>query len=152
MQRALDFLQKNNEVAFATCDRNRPRIRVFQIMKQEGTTLYFATSPQKDVYQELRTNQNVEILAMANKISVRCIGNVQFTVEDAVQKWIYDNTPVLQRLYTAYAKLAYFALPVQIIDYYDLNPTPPLFLHFDLLAGTEGKGFVGERFAKNGNQ
>jgi hypothetical protein len=32
------------------------------------------------------------------------------------------------------------------MDYYDLTPTPPVFLHFDLMAGEIGKGFVGERF------
>jgi len=52
MQTALDFLSRNNEVAFATCADNLPHIRVFQIMKQEGTTLYFATSPSKEVYRE----------------------------------------------------------------------------------------------------
>ena len=41
IQKALDFLKSHIEVAFATCEGNRPRIRVFQIMKQEGTTLYF---------------------------------------------------------------------------------------------------------------
>ena len=45
MQTALDFLKKHPEVAFATCEDNRPKIRVFQIMKMEGTVLYFATTP-----------------------------------------------------------------------------------------------------------
>ena len=40
---AFDFLKENNEVAFATVSENRPSIRIFQIMKIEGTTLYFAT-------------------------------------------------------------------------------------------------------------
>ena len=44
MKRALDFLRNHVEIAFATCEGNRPRIRIFQIMKMEGTTLYFATS------------------------------------------------------------------------------------------------------------
>jgi hypothetical protein len=33
-------------------------------------------------------------------------------------------------------------------DYYDLNPTPPVFKHFDLISGEVSDGFVGERFSK----
>ena len=43
LQTALQFLRNHNEIAFATCEGNLPKIRVFQIMKQEGTVLYFAT-------------------------------------------------------------------------------------------------------------
>ena len=32
MKRALDFLRNHVEIAFATCEGNRPRIRIFQIM------------------------------------------------------------------------------------------------------------------------
>ena len=147
MQTALDFLRRNNEVAFATCADNLPHIRVFQIMKQEGTTLYFATSATKAVYRELQANGHVEILAMAGRISVRCVGQVNFDVDEDLKQWIYNN-PVLPRLYSSYGKLAYFALPIATLDYYDLRPTPPILHHFDLVAGTEGSGFVGERFSK----
>ena len=43
--------------------------------------------------------------------------------------------------------MAYFALPIAEMDYYDLRPTPPIFRHFNLREGTEGAGFVGERFS-----
>lgn len=47
MEKVFDFLSKHKDVAFATVEQNKPKIRVFQIMKQEGHTLYFATSPTK---------------------------------------------------------------------------------------------------------
>jgi len=118
-------------------------------MKQEGHVLYFATSAKKAVYQELRQNPNVEILAYAGSVSVRCSGMVNFNVEEDVKQWVYDNNPVLQRLYTGYDKLEYFCLPIAEIDYYDLAPTPPTFLHFDLMTGEVGNGFVGEKFKDN---
>jgi len=74
MQKVLDFLRDHNEIAFATCEGNLPKIRIFQIMKQEGNVLYFATSEKKAVWRELRQNPNVEVLAYANQISVRCSG------------------------------------------------------------------------------
>lgn len=148
IQKALDFLKSHIEVAFATCEGNHPRIRVFQIMKQEGTTLYFATSAQKQVYKQLHENPNIEIMASADNISVKCTGKADFNVDGAAARWIYDNNPVLQRLYTTYDKLAYFKMDIEQMDYYDLTPTPPVFKHFDLINNTVGDGYVGERYSK----
>ena len=146
MQEALDFLRSHNEIAFATCEGNLPKLRMFQIMKQENNLLYFATSAKKAVWKELMQNPNVEVLAYADNVSVRCSGMVNFDVEDDVKRWIYDNNSVLSRLYNSYDQMEYFCLPIAEMDYYDLSPTPPVFLHFDLMAGEVRKGFVGEKF------
>ena len=142
------FLRDHNEVAFATCEGNLPKLRIFQIMRQEGNVLFFATSEKKAVWRELRQNPNVELVAYEGNISVRCSGMVNFNVDDDTRRWIYDNNPVLSRLYSSYDQLAYFCLPVAEMDYYDLQPTPPVFQHFDLIAGEIGTGFVGERFSR----
>ena len=86
MQTALDFLKEHYEVAFATCEDNRPKLRLFQIMRHEGTTLYFATSTQKAVYSQLVANPHVEILAVDGKVSVRCEGSVDFDVDDECKR------------------------------------------------------------------
>lgn len=57
MEKALEFLKTNKEVAFATVEGDRPKIRVFQIMKQQGNTLYFVTAPEKEVYRQLQKNR-----------------------------------------------------------------------------------------------
>ena len=146
IQQALQFLHDHNEIAFATSDGNLPKIRIFQIMKQEGNVLYFSTSTEKAVWKELMQNPNVEVLAYADNISVRCSGMVNFDVEDDVKRWIYDHNPVLPRLYSSYDQLVYFRLPIAEMDYFDLTPTPPVFKHFDLMVGDVSDGFVGERF------
>ena len=114
--KAIQFLKDHKEIALATCEGNLPKLRIFQIMKQEGHVLYFATSAQKAVYRELRQNPNVEILAYADNISVRCSGMVNFNVEDEVKRWIYENNPVLPRLYTSYDQMEYFCLPIAEMD------------------------------------
>ena len=144
---ALEFLKEHNEIAFATCEGNLPKLRIFQIMKQEGTVLYFATSPNKAVWKELQVNPNVELLAYADKVSVRCVGAVSFEVPDDIQQWIYDHNEVLPRLYTSYDKLAYFSLNIAEMDYFDLRPTPPIMKHFDLITGDMGDGYVGEKYS-----
>jgi uncharacterized pyridoxamine 5'-phosphate oxidase family protein len=146
MQQALEFLRNHKEVAFSTIEGHLPKLRIFQILKQECNVLYFATSQEKAVYREFVKNPNVEILAYADNVSVRCSGMVNFDVEDGTKRWIYDNNPVLPRLYSSYDKLVYFRLPVAEMDYYDLSPTPPVFKHYDLMAGEVGDGFVGERY------
>lgn len=36
MKEAFDFLSKHKDVAFATVEQNKPKIRVFQIMNRKG--------------------------------------------------------------------------------------------------------------------
>ena len=135
MVRALQFLRNHKDVALATSEDNIPKLRIFQVMKQEGNVLYFATSEQKAVWRELRKNPNVELIAYEGNVSVRCSGMVNFNVEDATKRWIYEHNDVLQRLYASYDQMVYFCLPIAEMDYNDLQPTPPVLLHFDLMAG-----------------
>lgn len=135
MERALQFLRSHKDVALATSEDNIPKLRIFRVMKQEGNVLYFATSEAKAVWRELRKNPNVELIAYEGNISVRCSGMVNFNVEDATKRWIYEHNEVLQRLYTSYDQMVYFCLPIAEMDYNDLQPTPPVLLHFDLMAG-----------------
>lgn len=131
MEKVFDFLSKHKDVAFATVEQNKPKIRVFQIMKQEGRTLYFATSPHKEVHRQLQENPNIELLAMDGNISVRVTGRAMFDVPDGLAREIYADNPVLPRLYKRYTDLVYFRLPVTRLDYYDLTPTPPTFEHYE---------------------
>ena len=130
----------------ATVSDGKPCLRAFQIMKQEGETLYFATAPQKEVYRQLLANPSIDLMVLQGKVSVRCSGMVFFDVDDSICRWIYENNPVLPRLYTSYDKLVYFRLPVERLEYFDLRPTPPVVLHYDIKANTVEGGFAGERF------
>lgn len=129
MDKAFGFLSSHRDVAFATAEGNVPKIRVFQVMKQDGSTLYFATAPHKEVYRQLQANPQVELLATDGDISVRMGGMVHFDVPDDVCRGIYETNPVLSRLYADYSALAYFRLPVAWSDYFDLTPTPPVIEH-----------------------
>ncbi len=80
LNKSVQFLNEHKEIALATCEGNLPKLRIFQVMKQEGYVLYFATSADKAVYHELQANPNVELLAYADKTSVRCAGIINFDV------------------------------------------------------------------------
>lgn len=131
MEKAFEFLSKHKEVALATVEANKPKIRVFQIMRQEGHTLFFATAPHKEVYRQLLENPNIELLAMEGNLSVRITGRALFDVSDEIAREIYASNPVLPRLYKQYTDLVYFRLPITQLDYYDLTPTPPTFEHYE---------------------
>ena len=132
MEKAFDFLRENKNVAFGTVENSRPNLRVFQVMLIKGHTLYFATSPRKEVYRQLRENPAVEILGMKGNISVRMSGNIKFDVPVDIQKEIYDTNTILSDLYPSYDTMVYCCLDVMAIDYYDLTPRPPLLEHYDL--------------------
>lgn len=131
MEKAFEFLKTHKDVAFATVEGNKPKIRVFQIMKQDGHTLWFATSPKKEVYHQLQANPDVELLAMEGNISVRITGKAVFDVQDETAREIYESNPVLPRLYREYTDLVYFRLSLCALDYYDLTPTPPVLEHYE---------------------
>lgn len=147
LRQVFEFLRENNEGVLATVSNGRPCLRAFQLMKIDGDTLFFATAPQKEVYRQLQVNPNIEFMVLRDRVSVRCSGMVHFDVDEETCRWIYDNNPVLPRLYSAWNKLVYFRLPIAKIDYYDLRPTPPISQHIDIATGTATNGFVGERFA-----
>lgn len=130
MEKALDFLGMHRDVALATVEDGKPKIRIFRIMKIAAEELYFATSAKKEVYRQLTVNPRVEILAMEGNISVRAAGKAEFDVEDAVGREIYDTNPVLKRLYRDYTDLVYFRMGMESLDYYDLTPTPPVSEHY----------------------
>ena len=132
MEKAFIFLAKHKDVAFATIEGDRPKIRVFQIMKRENNTLYFATAPHKEVYRQLQLCPFVELLAMAGNISERVKGKAVFDVSDKTRKEIYETNPILMRLYHPYSDLVYFRLNISELDFYDLTPTPPIFNHYNL--------------------
>ncbi len=148
IEQAINFLKSHVEGVLATVDDDRPCLRAFQIMKQEDTDLYFATSERKEVYRQLRQNPRVEFLMMHEGVSVRCSGRAVFDVDDAAERWIYDHNEVLRRLYPSYDTLVYFRLATERMDYYDLRPTPPVHRSFDLVSGESRNGFVGARFSK----
>ena len=137
MQKILEFLWKNRDVALATIGYDdRPKVRVFQIMAIKDSKLYFATGPHKKVYDELQQNPAVEILAYKGNISVRITGIASFKVDSFTQMGIYQGSDILKRLYRSAQDLAYFSVSIDSLDYYDLSTNPPTFRHYD---GTTGE-------------
>ena len=133
MEKALAFLKGNVNVALSTVENDCPKIRVFQIMKQEGTVFYFATNPKKEIYSQLQQNRHVEFLVMDGNISVRVAGEASLQVADDVAQEIYCDNSVLHRFHDTYRTIAYFSIAALKIDYYDLGTSPITFGSYSLI-------------------
>ena len=127
----LEIFKKNKEVAFATSVDGKPHLRIFQIMKIDGNDIYFATSPKKEVYAQLRQNPHVAILDLHGASFARISGTIDFDIPDEVQREIFNTNPVLPHLYETYKDLVYLRLPAATADYFDLRTTPPTLVHYD---------------------
>ncbi len=132
-EKLLEVFHKNKEVAFATSVGNIPHLRIFQIMKidAENNSIYFATSPAKEVYAQLKQNPKVAVLDLKGAEFARVNGTIDFNVPDSVQREIFDTNPVLPHLYKSYTDLAYLRLPAESADYFDLRTNPPTIVHYD---------------------
>ncbi len=132
-KKLLEIFHKNKEVAFATSADNKPHLRIFQIMKidADNNSIYFATSPRKDVYTQLKANPNVAILDLKGAEFARINGTIDFEIPDEVQREIFDSNPVLPHLYKTYKDLVYLRLPAESADYFDLRTNPPTLIHYD---------------------
>lgn len=133
---AFDFLKENKEVAFATVRNGLPSIRIFQVMKIDGTSLYFATTHTKEVYSQLLDNSAVEILTYKNNVQVRMAGNIVFDVPENIQKEIFAENPILPGLYPTFDVLVYGRMDVKFVEYYDLTPRPPRIERYTLCSGS----------------
>ena len=127
-EKLLEIFHKNKEVAFATSVNGKPHVRIFQIMKIDGNSIYFATSPKKEVYAQLRENPNVAILDLKGASFARVSGTIDFDIPDEIQR---ETNPVLPHLYKTYKDLVYLRLPAEQADYFDLRTTPPTLIHYD---------------------
>ena len=132
-EKLLQIFQKNKEVAFATAVDGVPHVRIFQIMKIDAATnsIYFATSPKKQVYMQLNENPQVAILDLKGAEFGRINGTIDFNIPDGIQREIFESNPVLPHLYKSYKDLVYLRLPAQTADYFDLRTNPPTLVHYD---------------------
>ncbi len=132
-KKMLEVFHKNKEVAFATSVDGKPHVGIFQLMRldEEGNSIFFAPSPKKEVYAQLKENPNVAILDLKGAEFARINGTIDFDVPDGVQREIFDTNPVLPHLYKTYKDLVYLRLPAESADYFDLRTTPPTLIHYD---------------------
>ena len=129
IQDCLTMLREIRNIAFATVDANGcPQIRIIEGMLVEHERLYFLTSRNKALYDQLVASGNVAIVGMTNKYqSLRLQGKTQ-QLEDQ-QYWIermFLENPRLGDLFPGESRHTQvpFVIEDAEIEWYDLSTLP----------------------------
>ncbi|MCS5421139.1 MULTISPECIES: pyridoxamine 5'-phosphate oxidase family protein [Psychrilyobacter] len=100
MNEIIKFLEENPHTYLATVEKGEPRVRPFDFMYGEGNRFYFCTNNQKEVYNQLMVNPNVELSVMNNKMEwARLRGKTVFLDNITVKEKILEISPIVKSIY-----------------------------------------------------
>ena len=96
-----EILTKNPVGVLATADGKGAKTRVFQFLFADGNKVYFCTSNQKPVYEQLKANPNVSFCCYpADFTPVLSInGAVVFVDDIALKTRALDENPPIKGIY-----------------------------------------------------
>lgn len=124
-----DFLIKSQVQYLATIGLDdRPKVRPFQFMLEEGGRLYFCTSNQKPVFREMQKHPYVEFCASGADFSwLRLSGKVVFSKDLALKARIQDASPIVKSIYKTLDNPAFevFYLDGAAATIADFSGNPP---------------------------
>jgi uncharacterized pyridoxamine 5'-phosphate oxidase family protein len=129
MSTVTDFLIKSQVQYLATIGLDgKPKVRPFQFMLEEGGRLYFCTSNQKPVFQELQKHPHVEFCASGENFSwLRLNGKVVFSNDLGLKARIQDASPLVKSIYQTPDNPAFeiFYLDGAVATIADFSGHPP---------------------------
>jgi uncharacterized pyridoxamine 5'-phosphate oxidase family protein len=124
-----DFLIKSQIQYLATIGLDdKPKVRPFQFMLEEGGRLYFCTSNQKPVFKELQKHPYVEFCASGANFSwLRLSGKVVFSKDLGLKARIQDASPIVKSIYQTPDNPAFeiFYLDGAVATIADFSGNPP---------------------------
>ena len=96
-----EFLIKSQIQYLATIGLDdKPKVRPFQFMLEEGGRLYFCTSNQKPVFKELQKHPYVEFCASGANFSwLRLNGKAVFSQDLGLKARIQEASPIVKSIY-----------------------------------------------------
>lgn len=100
MNTAFEFIKANPVFHLASIDGNQARVRPFSFIMKRKERLYFCTSKNKDVYNQLVKNPNIEISVMGNSGKwLRIKGKIAFDESREAKKQVFEEAPPLLKIY-----------------------------------------------------
>lgn len=99
MNETYEFLKNAHVFYLATIEKDKPRVRPFGALNIFEDKLYLLTNNQKDVYKQIKDNNNVEICAYNGKEWIRI---KTILIEDrriVAKKSFLDNNEYLRNMY-----------------------------------------------------
>ena len=124
-----DFLIQSQVQYLATIGLDdKPKVRPFQFMLEEGGKLYFCTSNQKPVFKEMQKHPYVEFCASGANFSwLRLSGRVVFSKDLSLKARIQDASPIVKSIYQTPENPAFeiFYLDGAVATIADFSGNPP---------------------------
>lgn len=129
MSIVVDFLIKSQVQYLATIGTDdKPKVRPFQFMLEEGGRLYFCTSNQKPVFKEIQKHPYVEFCASGENFSwLRLSGRVAFSKDLKLKAKIQEASPLVKSIYKTPDNPAFeiFYLDGAVATIADFSGKPP---------------------------
>jgi len=129
MNAVTDFLIKSQVQYLATIGMDeKPKVRPFQFMLEEGGRLYFCTSSQKTVSKEMQAHPYVELCASGEDYSwLRLSGRVVFSQALEVKAKVQEASPLVKSIYKTPDNPAFevFYLDDAVATIADFSGNPP---------------------------
>ncbi len=124
-----DFLVKSQVQYLATIGLDdKPKVRPFQFMLEEGGRLYFCTSNQKPVFREMQKHPYVEFCASGEDFSwLRLNGKVVFSKDLSLKAKIQGTNQLVKSIYKTPDNPIFeiFCLDEAVATIADLSGNPP---------------------------
>jgi len=130
MKLVVDFLKKSQTQYLATIGMDgKPKVRPFQFKLEDGGKLYFSTTNDKQVYQEIVRHPYVELCACGEHWSwLRLSGRVVFSQDRSIKSRIIEEAiPLIKAVYKTPDNplWALFYLDEATATIADLSGNPP---------------------------
>lgn len=100
MKEFITILEKNPMGCLSTIEKGRPRVRPWGYMMNKNGKLWFCTSSQKNVYQQLQDCPKVEFTTSTEEFTtLRISGEVTFSDDCEVKKEIITKNELVKNIY-----------------------------------------------------
>jgi len=102
MRIVTEFLKKSQTQYLATIGLDgKPKVRSFQFKLEDDGKLYFSTTNDKSVYQEINKNPYIDLCACGENFSwLKLSGRVVFSDDLSIKKRIFEEAiPLIQSFY-----------------------------------------------------
>lgn len=90
LEKVENFLKESKIFYIVTVDKNKPKARPISFLMLDNDKLWFGVGTFKDVYQQLTSNPNIEIIAMNKDKWMRYDGKAVFVNDDRLENKCLD--------------------------------------------------------------
>ncbi len=127
----VEKLEANKNGVFATIDNGKVKTRVFQYLFADGNKVYFCTSNEKPVYNQIKENEYVSFCTYPSDFSeVTSVNGKAVFVDDVeLKNKILDNNPMIKGIYKSGDNPTFEAFYVEVseVEYFSFTEGPKSF-------------------------